>query len=319
MRAAAGTSDGTLAVPRSARRASKPRPIALYVWVHYVVMLVPGLLLIAVALGGASVLQSWAVIVLVSVTFAAVAVYKVKLSRDIQQAVRDLHDQTEAFAQGRAIAPLQTAFLEINQISAAFAAADRDRQTTVEELNHRGKNMLAKVQSIVVNTVRDARSLPEVAQRAAERIQALKRMDDLLLSHDMRGASVRDVLAQELAVYGGSRRIALEGAEVPLDRQRAEALGLIVHELATNAAKYGGLREGQGRVRVSWRLVSGRCALTWEESGTPQGDEPSPAGGGFGTDLLQRTVAMLGGDYERVLTGDGLTLRLSFPYRRPGA
>jgi PAS domain S-box-containing protein len=165
-------------------------------------------------------------------------------------------------------------------------------QVMVEELNHRVKNTLATVMALSAQTFRTSLS-PEAFCEAFEgRLLALSQTHNLLNRTCWTGASLRDILMQELIPYTGGVgcRFTLEGDDVHLEPVMAVTLGMAFHELTTNAAKYGALSVPGGRVRAAWRkCVPGRLHLEWEERGGPPVSEPERRG--YGSRLLEQGLA----------------------------
>jgi two-component sensor histidine kinase len=155
------------------------------------------------------------------------------------------------------------------------------------ELHHRSKNLLAVIQSI------GSASLPGGEERDAffGRLHALAEAQDLLMRGNELGASMKEVVAQALASFGS--RVEIEGADVFLNAQAAQGFALIMHELATNAAKYGALSTQMGTVSVRWSMEgnpgSPTVAFQWQERGGPPVIPPTQKG--FGTLLLEHAVA----------------------------
>jgi two-component sensor histidine kinase/CHASE1-domain containing sensor protein len=165
------------------------------------------------------------------------------------------------------------------------------RDTLTRELNHRVKNTLANVLSIVSLTRRRATDLDEFAEGLDGRIRALSATHDLLTQSDWGTTAIRAVVETELAPYARSEgSLELGGPSVELAPNDALSLGLAIHELATNAAKYGALSVPHGKVRVTWALEKDNLAsVRWVESGGPP--VPSERARGFGTDLIEKIVA----------------------------
>ncbi|MXO97930.1 histidine kinase [Altererythrobacter xixiisoli] len=166
------------------------------------------------------------------------------------------------------------------------------RNSLTRELNHRVKNSLASVLSIIALTRRRSKTLDEFADGLDGRIRALSATHDLLTQSDWGTTPVRAVVETELRPYANAsdHEIVLNGPEISLAPNDALSLGLATHELATNAAKYGALSQAGGTVSVSWELVGeGKARIVWKESGGPP--VPEQRGRGFGTDLIERVVA----------------------------
>jgi PAS domain S-box-containing protein len=196
--------------------------------------------------------------------------------------------------------------------------AEERQRLLLNELNHRVKNTLAIVISIVNQTLRSSPGPDEASKRIQSRLVALSNTHNLLNETSWDGATLRDVLKSELKPYevADKRRIVLEGGPVELGPRHAVALGLVVHELATNAVKYGALSTPDGRVEVTWDVSEGaeapRLDLVWQERNGPAVRRPE--GGGFGSRLIERSVrGDLAGDVEVEWGEGGLAWRLSFP------
>jgi two-component sensor histidine kinase len=169
--------------------------------------------------------------------------------------------------------------------------AEETQRLLLDELNHRIKNTLATVQAIVDQTLRTTPDPDEFRAAFQARLMALSATHDLLTNTSWRSASLRDIAQHEFQPYG-VERYSLEGPEVSLPPGEALALGLVFHELATNAAKYGSLSVAEGRVQLGWR-VSGpldaqTLEISWRETNGPTVAPPSRTG--FGSRLIQRSL-----------------------------
>lgn len=284
------------------------RPLSFYIWLHYYVMLVPTVVLIGIALW----LGLWWLAGVSVVFMIAIAAVKYKLMRDLERDVAGLVSQAEASSAGEHIEPLRTVFAEINKLSATFVEVERDRLLIIEELRHRGRNTLAKVQGLIVPAIRNSPDTVTAAERVFELVAVLQRQDNLLVRHGMRGASLKEVFEEELEFQRKDHRIVLDGPPVLLDSSMAEVLGVVAHELATNAVKYGSLRDARGSVKICWQVVAGVCTLTWSEQGTPPQEQEEVAG--FGSYLVERMLHRLGATVYRRLSADGLKFAITFPY-----
>lgn len=181
------------------------------------------------------------------------------------------------------------------------------------EVNHRAKNLLGLVQSIARQSAGDEES--EFLSRFCSRLQALAANQDVLIKSDWRGGDVETLVRSQLDHFSDliGDRIQLKGPPVMLKAAAAQTLGLALHELATNAAKYGALSNQTGRVRIAWRVSSGRkggrFAIEWSESGGPEVAPPSRKG--FGSAVIERmSTAALGAEVTFDFPPTGLRWRL---------
>ncbi len=190
--------------------------------------------------------------------------------------------------------------------------AEAQQKLLLDELNHRVKNTLATVQSIAAQTLRNNPE-PEAFRETFEaRLLALSATHDVLTASNWRSAQLRDVLAVEFKPYG-AERYAMEGPDVALSATEALTLGLLFHELTTNAAKYGALSCADGCVRIAWTVEPGpRLSLTWREEGGPK--VVAPTRRGFGSRLIERSLkGEIGGDATLDFHADGLSCRIVLP------
>lgn len=165
----------------------------------------------------------------------------------------------------------------------------------INELNHRVKNNLATVQAIAVQTLRDTASLPAAKKDFMARLRALARAHDVLTRENWEGATLGEVVTDALEPHGGAAdaRYEVEGPSLRLDSKTALSLSMALHELSTNAAKYGAFSVPAGRVSVDWRIEDGGAEpllrLVWRESGGPPVSPPDRRG--FGSKLIERGLA----------------------------
>ncbi len=170
------------------------------------------------------------------------------------------------------------------------ARSDADRDLVMRELAHRMKNVLTVAQVIAVQSLRHAPSLVEGRRVVTERLGALGRAQDILTSRAAEGACIRNVVEQALAPYfSENARITVGGPEVDLTGPQVLGLTLALHELGTNAGKYGALSVPDGRIEVSWTLTFDRDFLfSWTEKDGPHIGIPSHKG--FGMQILNRVT-----------------------------
>ena len=189
----------------------------------------------------------------------------------------------------------------------------------VNELNHRVKNSLATIQAIAAQTFHAARSLPQAQEAFSARIVALAEAHDLLTRENWEGADLSDLLARLEALHGGPLhadvgRFVFSGPPVRLSPRMALSLSMALHELATNAVKYGALSVPTGQVRIAWSVAPGplhpRLTLTWTETGGPSVSPPTRRG--FGSRLIERGLASeLAGEAHIDFLPSGVVCRIS--------
>jgi len=195
--------------------------------------------------------------------------------------------------------------------------SDERQNLLMRELNHRVKNTLASVQSIVRHTLKATVTPAEFGVSVTARLAALSQSHDVLTRNDWAGASIHEIVAEQLSPYEREVGLAfaLVGDKVQLTPNRAVALGMAIGELATNAAKFGAL-SGSGSVEVSWRrrrLVNEeRVRITWVERGGPRVKAPTREG--FGTRMIKRSLLTgLHGSANFDFAEEGVTCVLDFP------
>jgi two-component sensor histidine kinase/PAS domain-containing protein len=175
----------------------------------------------------------------------------------------------------------------------------------LRELTHRSKNLLAVIHAIARQTASRTRSVEDFLDRFSARLVAIGASHDLLIADDWHGASLRMLVEQQLGEHAErfGAQIDIEGDDVMLKPEAVQNLGLALHELATNAEKYGSLSDPQGQVSIKWQFCeeASRLKLVWEERGGPKVRPPDRSG--FGRAMIENVVG-------RALEGD---VKLSFP------
>lgn len=192
------------------------------------------------------------------------------------------------------------------------------RDSLTRELNHRVKNTLANVLSIAALTRRRSRDMDEFNESFTDRIRALSATHDLLGQADWRHAELGEIVRSELAPYlrGDVSHAYISGPEISLAPNDAMSIGLALHELATNAAKYGAFSTPSGRVYVTWKMLGmDRAELLWREEGGPEVKEPQRRG--LGRDLIEKVVAHeLGAEINLQFLPEGVRCALHVPVRK---
>lgn len=213
-------------------------------------------------------------------------------------------------------ASLVEVVLRHNEMLADERAKAEVRQRMLnEELNHRVKNILSVIKALVGQPVQEGRSLGDYVATLKGRIQALAFAHDQVVRGDGGGA-LNELIGAELSPYrSGANALVLDGPAVWIDARAFSVMALVLHELATNAAKYGALSVPGGRLDIRWTMLgSGDCQIDWKESGGPVVAPPRRSG--FGTALLDRSVPYdLGGASKVTYAPAGLEARFRLPAR----
>ncbi|BAK65779.1 putative response regulator receiver protein [Sphingobium sp. SYK-6] len=190
--------------------------------------------------------------------------------------------------------------------------AENTRRLLVGELNHRVKNTLASVQAIASQTLRHSSGPSEFAPTFIGRIHALSKAHSLLSEATWKSASLRDLVQGQLDMgVIAPDRLSAEGPDVQLAPEPALHLAMVIHELATNAVKYGALSTPTGRVDLDWSLAEGKLFFEWKESGGPPVAPPRRTG--FGSALIERSLRSEGGTAKATYDPAGLRWSLTLP------
>jgi len=238
------------------------------------------------------------------------------LEVDVQEK-RDFSDDDVAFL--RTYANLLAAAIERVRAHDELRRAAREQGILARELGHRVRNVLGLVRALASQTSAKDRTAEEFRSAFIDRLQALSTAEGLVFDSAEGRADPLALAHEVLAPYRRDEpeKITIEGASVTLSARQARMFGLALHELATNAAKYGALGVAGGKVRLDWDLETangglGQLAMTWQEMDGPEITAPERRG--FGTRLLEDVVALeLDGKAELLYEPTGLCYRLTFP------
>jgi two-component sensor histidine kinase len=184
-------------------------------------------------------------------------------------------------------------------------AEEELRELAVGELAHRLKNKIATIQSVIGAKLRDE---PQIRNEILGLLSSLSATDDLIMATQGEGANIRDIFDAEIRAYDISR-IWLQGPDVLLPPKPAMTMALVVHELATNSAKYGALAAPNGELAICWSEAGGKVTIDWRESGGPAVIPSTHQG--FGTRLLSRALKQFGGTIESRFEPSGLVCAMS--------
>jgi two-component sensor histidine kinase len=240
--------------------------------------------------------------------------------RSIIGAMKSLENASSSLLRNEPVNLKRTGLREVDHALTAFERAastiserEKHHELLVEELNHRVKNTLAVVQSMAVLAKQTATSVSSYSASFISRIVSLAHTHDLLTASNWEDVQLKGILENELGVYqnAGSARVSLSGENISLDSKEAVAISMIVHELATNAAKYGSLSQENGRLRVVWYRVGETVTVDWSEENGPPVVVTERSG--FGTRLIASLAASLGGKATMEMLPEGARFILNFP------
>ncbi len=202
--------------------------------------------------------------------------------------------------------------LETNRDITQRKAQEEYVQLLMREVNHRAKNMLSVVNAIAHQTA--AKNPEDFIERFSERIRALSASQDLLIRNEWKGVEIEDLVRAQLAHFASliDSRIALCGPRLRLKAASAQAIGLALHELATNAGKYGALSTDKGRVDISWRATANLFIMSWTENEGPPVAPPIQCG--FGSTVINTMATQsLGGKVGIYYVRSGLMWQIACP------
>lgn len=187
--------------------------------------------------------------------------------------------------------------------------AEDARNLLMREVDHRARNALAMVQSVVRLT--DASNPAHYREEVTGRVDAMARAQASLSRSNWEGAVLEDLVREEISSYASMQRFSLAGPGITLPAEQVQPFSMIMHELASNALKHGALSAEAGKVEVSWKASrAGDAELTWQERGGPAVKPPERKG--FGSRLIVRLAAQLGGSVELEWPATGLVARLTW-------
>jgi PAS domain S-box-containing protein len=191
--------------------------------------------------------------------------------------------------------------------------------TLIAELDHRVKNNLACIAAMAQYTRQGSRSMDELVRSLDDRIQSMADSHSLLSQSRWHGVGLADLARRQLAPYTTKTNTVINGPDITLSATATQAVGMVLHELVTNAVKYGALSIPHGRVSVSWDYrpqdAAGRLAIAWRETGGPPAEVPS--NGSYGTNLIRGLIPReLGGTVDLAFQPEGVRCDIEIPIRR---
>ncbi|WP_367716508.1 sensor histidine kinase [Nitratireductor sp. GISD-1A_MAKvit] len=247
------------------------------------------------------------------------------LGRQIAGPVRRLARDARRLGAGEPVHAIEYPIAEVTTVSSALEEAALDRQQSENEIRllmrevaHRSKNQLTVVSSMAKQTARSSRSFSGFQDAFQKRLYGLARSTDLLIAGGAGGVELRELLTVQVDPFRPESpdRLTLSGPKFRLANQSAQTIGLAVHELATNAAKYGAFSTETGRLEITWKVKDETLILTWREF-VPKTRRRNVRRRGFGTEIIERMVGgTLDAEISRVFHRDGLECVFTIPVDR---
>lgn len=273
----------------------------------------------------APVLWSYLWLSLGGLLFAGIAIAgSATIAGLLTQGVKVLARDAHLLGAGRPIAPRKHMIVEIETVSSALAEAAQARRKAENEIRflmrevaHRSKNQLTVIQSMLNQSLNAAESRVDFAETFRKRIAGLARSTDLMIANAALGVDFRELAQNQLQPFtpDDPGRVHLSGPPVRLDAQVSQTLGMALHELATNATKYGALANSGGVIDLKWSVSDGTFEFVWREKGADIAAADSDSvRKGFGTMVLERMLGMaLDAKLERIMHDDGIEWRVKIP------
>lgn len=244
--------------------------------------------------------------------------------RTLERPMMAAADAAAALGRNAPVPHLQSRLNEANTIVEALAQAreeltqrEKAQQVLADELSHRVKNVLSVVQTLVNQTLSSERSIPEARRALSERIYALARSHNQLFHTDWKGVSIKEIIDAELAPFPD--RVTADGPAVIVDARRVQTFHLVLHELATNAVKYGSLSNQYGAIHITWSVSNTpneHFKFRWEERGGPLVNTPIRKG--FGRTLLASAFSGMDAEPRIEFGSAGLVYEFEAPLEAIG-
>lgn len=256
-----------------------------------------------VATAQTSILDSLATLIFGGIILLALAIGSAIFVADrLGVSIRGIAQMAEGVGRGEVVSPIDSGIREVDMIARTLSTASFDRSQAEEqirlvlrELAHRSKNLLTVVLAIIRQIARRSETIEEFRSQIEKRVAGLARSIELLTAQDWEGVEFRDLIDTHMATFVDSRhRYHMSGPSLPLKPEAVQSLGLVLHELATNASKYGALSVPGGSIRIEWIIddadaEQAMLTIKWTETGGPPVSEPESKG--FGTEIIERHAA----------------------------
>ncbi|WAP69344.1 sensor histidine kinase [Jiella pelagia] len=269
---------------------------------------------------GKPVMRSWLLLVAVGALLLAFSVaLGITFGRRLADPILKLSQQAEKIGRGDPATMIATDIAEVAQVSKVLAQASRERREAEEqnrflmrEMSHRAKNQYALIAAIARRAANESADTTQFLATLSEALNSLARSADLLSSGGWHSVSMIELVKTQLQAFkSGNEQILHDGPAISLNATAAQTIGLALHELATNAAKYGALSGPEGQVAITWTCDE-KLTLSWRESGGPPVTPPRHSG--FGTLVTQKMTARgLGGSVAMDYATTGVVWILTAP------
>jgi two-component sensor histidine kinase len=260
--------------------------------------------------------------------FAALAaISAVGIARVLSRDVRLLAHDARRLGKGERVAPRPYAISELETVSRALAEAadarvksENEVRFLMREVAHRSKNQLTVIQAMLNQSAASAENASDFAETFRRRVAGLARSTDLMIANATQGVNLMELVKNQLKPFtpADADRVRITGPAVLLDPQASQTLGMALHELSTNATKYGALANETGIVSLSWVTAGEDLNLVWRESrATIDKDAIAASRKGFGSVVLERMLGMaLDAKLDFVVHDDGIEWRVTIPLVR---
>jgi PAS domain S-box-containing protein len=196
--------------------------------------------------------------------------------------------------------------------------AEGHQRALVAELDHRVKNVLATVSAVAGQTLETSSSMSHFVAALDGRIRSMATAHELLSTRQWKGVPMAELIRREFAAYASDSNTKIDGPEVMLNAEAGQAMATVIHELVTNAAKYGALSTPSGHVSVQWyRKLNGSAqfVVIWQEAGGPRVEAPRKSG--YGTGVVRDLIPYeFGGTVDLSFASEGVRCRLEMPFDR---
>ena len=245
------------------------------------------------------------------------------LSRDVRELARDARrlGMGERIPERlHAITELETVSKALSEAADARTKAENEVRFLMREVAHRSKNQLTVIQAMLNQSAGGTETAADFADAFRKRVAGLARSTDLMIANAAQGVDLAELARNQLKPFmpEDASRVSIAGPTVRIDTQTSQTLGMALHELSTNATKYGAFANNTGRMELRWTIDAESLALVWRERGADiEPEEAARARKGFGSVVLERMLGMaLDARLERIMHEDGIEWNVTIPVEK---